>query len=151
MQVLHDTYQLTFTSKLKAIKSGVLWESLDPPRRNANMLKVFSCRFLQLYGLFQCMAPNVSLAPSLWGGFAFCVPYWLLSPLIFRRVQGEEALKMVPSYYSTVGLACPPPPFPSWFLELCSEPGWLSFSLACCQVLDYMLCALPSFILAIPL
>lgn len=116
MQLFQDAYQLPFTSKLKAIESGVPRESGDYLRWSAECYMFHEYVFLQdscrrLTAPLQGMASSMPFSSSL--GFASCVLHTFLSPLISGRVKGEEACTtreaLASPYYNIVVLPCPTP------------------------------------------
>ena len=94
VQLFQDAYQLPFTSKLKAIKSGVLRESGDYLRWSAECYMFHEYVFLQdscrcLTAPLQGMASNMPFPSSL--GFACCVPH-VFEPFNFWKSEGRGGL-----------------------------------------------------------
>ena len=130
VQLFQDAYQLPFTSKLKAIKSGVLRESGDYLRWSAECYMFHEYVFLQdscrcLTAPLQGMASNMPFPSSL--GFACCVPH-VFEPFNFWKSEGRGGLHykrgLGLSLLQHCGFALPSSPH--------SEPGRLYFSWTHC-------------------
>ena len=118
MQLFQDTYQLPFTSKLKAIKSGVLGESGDHLRWSAKCYMCawicFSARFLQV---FESPSPMHGLQYA-FPTFPWLCPscpscFWALS-FLEECGEGRPALQERPWPLATALWPCPAQPLSLW-------------------------------------